>query len=310
MTLPPPPPVTADALKFAAKIDYAKFTNGGIKVPLPSLAGSPEWTHPKGKPHDWILTIHDPTPVDLRAIRVAYGNPMLLELEVAVDMAPRAFTTEAAHAASLTELYLAVAARFRPEEKALWDYGVRGALSGRGQKPQPLERRLPTPAEEVIYGHRSEFMQAKLYLKTLDQNVALPLAEHRIRMEISLRRNACMVFGLDRASDLFDYPYRARFATHFRIIDRPAVRAAGELSEGELRKRTKRMERAWATAGVGKFAVGDYPREDALAHAVAKVRARARAQLPAEHYKLMRDQRANAKIGNALVGLERRMRTL
>ncbi len=304
----PPPTLRVDTLTFAAKIDYAKFTNGGIKIALPTLSGRTEWTYPKGKPHDLILTIHDPTPNDLRAIRDAYGNPMLLELEVAVDVAPREFTTEAVHAATLDELYLAVAARFRPEEKALWDYGVRGALSGRDQKPEPLERRFPTPNEEVIYGHRSEYMQAKMYLKTLDQGVILPVPEHRVRMEITLKLWACKLFSLRNAADLLGYPYRAKFATHFRIIDRPEVRAARGLTEEEFKKRTRRMERAWGTAGVGKFAVGDRPREDALIQMVTKVRARERAQLPADHYKLMRDQVVNARIGNALMGLQRRMR--
>ena len=35
---------------------------------------------------------------------------------------------------------------------------------------------------------------------------------------------------------------------------------------------------------------------------------RARAQLPADQFKLVRDKRANAKIGNALIGLQRRMK--
>lgn len=73
--------------------------------------------------------------------------------------------------------------------------------------------------------------------------------------------------------DLFGFPFRKSFATHFRIIDRPEVRAARDLSETERRKRTLRMQRAWATAGVAKFAVGHRPREDKLINAVAKIRA-------------------------------------
>ncbi|WP_439518429.1 hypothetical protein [Hydrogenophaga sp.] len=306
----PPPPLQVEALKFAAKIDYATFTNHGIRISLPRLTGSHEWTPQKKHSRDWQVTVQDPTPSDLRAISVAYENPRLLALEVAVDATPREVLDPVAHADTLKTLYLAIAARFRPEDKALWDYGVRGALSGKGQKPKPLERRHPTPKEQVIYGRRVDLMQAKLYLKTLDQHVILPVVEQPVRMEIALQRWACVEFGLDTVNDLFGYPYRAKFATHFRIIDRPEVRAARELNEAELRRRTTRMQRAWATAGVAKFAVGDHPREDALIPNVAMVRRRARAQLPAEHYKLMRDQHANAKIGNALMGLERRMRVL
>lgn len=307
MPSPPPPLLPVEALKFAAKIDYATFTNHGIRISLPRLSGNHEWTRPK-RSSDWQVTIQDPTASDLRAISAAYENPMLMALEVAVDASPKEVLDPAAHADMLKSLYLAIAARFRPEDKALWDYGVRGALSGKGQKPKPLERRHPTPEEEVIYGGRDDLMQAKLYLKTQDQHVILPFAEHRVRMEITLKRWACTQFGLNQLEDLFGFTYRSKFATHFRIIDRPELRAARELNEAELKRRSNRMHRAWATAGVGKFAVGDHPREDSLIHAVAMIRARAKAQLPADQYKLIRDQQANAKIGSALVGLQRRMR--
>lgn len=303
----PPPPLPVEALKFAAKIDYATFTNHGIRISLPRLTGSHEWARVHKYSPDWQLTIQDPTPGDLRVISSAYENPLVMALEVAVDLAPKDMLEPVAHAEMLDTLYLAVAARFRPEDKSLWDYGVRGGVSRKGEKPKPLERRHPTPKEQVIYGHRGDFMQAKLYLKGLDQHVVLPLAERRVRMEVALKRWACIEFGLDRCMDLFDFPFRKSFATHFRIIDRPEVRAARDLTETELRKRTLRMQRAWATAGVAKFAVGDRPREDKLINAVAKIRAREKAQLPADQYKLVRHQGANARIGNALTGLQRRM---
>jgi hypothetical protein len=306
----PPPNLHVDSLIFKAKIDYATFTNHGIKITLPQLCGSHEWTREKKGSSNWLVTIQDPTPSDLRKIAAAYENPVLMGLEVAVDLAPKDTLSPSHHLDSLKTLYSAVAARFRPEDKALWDYGVRGAVRSRGQRPQPLERRHPRPDEQVIYGHRGDFMQAKLYLKTLDQHVALPVSEQRVRMEISLKRGACMDFGLDRAADMFGYPYRSKFTTHFRIVDRPEVRAARELTPEELHRRTKRMHRAWATAGVGKFAVGDHPREDRMIHALAKIRARERAQLPADQFKLVRDRLVNAKIGNALMGLQRRMRAI
>lgn len=151
-------------------------------------------------------------------------------------------------------------------------------------------------------------MQAKLYLKTLDQGVKLPLTEQRVRMEVTLKRWACMQFGLSNANDLFGYRYRAMFTTQFRIIDRPEVRRLRGLKAPEIEKRTKRMLRAWQTAGVGKFPVEEQPRADIIEAVVAKIRSRARAQLPIGQFKLLRDQRANAKIGVALNGLQRRMK--
>lgn len=304
-----PPDLAVDDLLFSAKLDYVKFSNGGMKISLPELTGSHEWTRPTRRSPDWVLTVQDPTPADLRIIARVYENPMIMAVEVAVDVAPKAVLDEATHADQLKALYLAVAARFRPEDKALWDFGQRGAVDAPRMKPQPLERRFPRPDEEVVYGHRGDFMQSKLYLKTLDQGAILPHSEQRVRMEVTLKRNACMLFGLDKANDLFGYAYRAKFTTNFRIVDRPEVRAVRGLSERDFKKRTTRMLRAWKTAGVGKFAVGDAPREDVLEHAVAKIKSRARAQLPSDQYRLVRDQRANAKIGAALTGLQRRMKT-
>lgn len=303
-----PPPLPTDMLRFSAKLDYVTVTNRGSKVPIPALTGSTEWTRRTRHQPDWHLTIHDPTPADLRAVTEAYENPVVMAVEVAVDLAPKTQHEPAEHARVLETVFAAVAARFRPEDKALWDYGQRGAVSGRGKKPEPLERRFARPNEEVVYGHRGDFMQAKLYLKTLDHGALLPMHEQAVRMEITLRRWACMAFGLSNLSDLFGYGYRSKLTTQFRIIDRPEVRQVRGLTEKELAKRTQRMNRAWQTAGVGKFAVGDTPRADALEKDIARVRARARAQLPADQFKLLRDQQANAKIGTALMGLQRRMK--
>lgn len=303
-----PPALPVDDLRFSAKIDYITFTNGGFKVRLPPLSGAYDWVRPERRSSDWFLTIQDPTPADLRAIASAYENPMIMAFELAVDVAPKAVLDPADHAELLDTVFAAVAARFRPEDKALWDYGQRGAVSGKRQKPQPLERRFALPNEEVLYGRKAELMQAKLYLKTVDQDVALPLSEQRVRMEVTLWRWACMQFGLSNALDLFGYPYRTTFTTQFRIIDRPEVRLLRGLTEAEIERRTKRMLRAWRTAGVGKFAVAAAPRADILESAIAKIRSRARAQLPADQFKLLRDQRANAKIGTALMGLQRRMK--
>lgn len=308
MTVSRPPALPVDDLRFSAKIDYATLTNGGIKIPLPPLTGVYNWVRPDRRTGNWVLTIQDPTPADLRSIAHVYENPMIMAIEVAVDLMPKTVRDPAGHAELLATAFAALAGRFRPEGKALWDYGQRGAVNGPKQKPQPLERRFARPDEQVVYGHRGDFMQAKLYLKTMDQGVLLPESERRVRMEVALRRLACMEFGLANVADLFGYPYRAKFTTQFRVVDRPEVRLQRGLTEAEFAQRTKRMMRAWRTAGVAKFAVGQVPRADILESAVARVRSRERAQLPADHFKLLRDQNANAKIGAALVGLQRRMK--
>jgi hypothetical protein len=305
-TLPPSLP-TKD-LTFSAKIDYVIITNGGIKIPLPPLNGSCIWNRSASDKSDWQLTIHDPTATDLDKVASVYENPSVLAVEIALDLKPSKSKDSAAHRTLLEQAFLAVAARFRPEDKSPWDYGLRGAVSQKGQKPEPLERRFARIGEEVLYGHRRDWIQAKLYLKEIDNGVRLPATEHSVRMEITLKRYGCTHFKMDKLKDMLGFKYRAAFTTQFRIIDRAEVRHLRGLTDKEMKQRTIRMNRAWKTAGVGKFAVAELPREDKLISAVRIIKARARIQLPADQYKLMRDQAANAKIGAALMGLQRRMR--
>ena len=253
------------------------------------------------------MTIHDPVRDDVVALTSVMDAALVMGLEIAVDLFVKPGLDAKQARATLERTFLAVAARFRPEDQALWDHSSRGALSKRGDKPSPLERRLARLGEEVIYGGKGDFMQAKLYLKTLDQGAELPASEHCVRMEVTLRRWACSEFGINHVSDLIAFPFRSKFATHFRIISHPALRAATKLDPAERVRRTKRMVRAWSNAGVGKFAIGDRPRQDALQTAHQRVKARARAQLGADEFKLVRDLLANAKIGSALMNLQRRM---
>lgn len=302
-----PPPLAVDELKFSAKIDYVTFNKWGLKIDLPPLTGTPKWIRIKYT-DDWMLSIHDPTAADIKIIVKEMENPTLFAFEMALDIEPKESLDPVSRIQFLELLFTAVAARFRPEDKALWDYGLRGGVSGRGQKPQALERRFPRPNESVLYGHRGDFMQPKLYLKIMDQGKDLPPSSHRVRMEVSLRGWACGRFGLSTANDLLGYPYRKKFTTHFRIIDRPEVKLLQGMTDFDFKKRTKQMLRAWLTAGVGKFTVEAKPRDDIFPTVVARIKARAKAQLPSHQFKMMRDQEANAKIGAALLGLERRFK--
>jgi hypothetical protein len=304
----PPPALLVDDLAFSAKIDYITLGPYPAKTKLPALVGSVEDVPPSRNTgrRRW-LTVHDPVRDDIIALDSVLGLALVVGLEIAVDLRPTSIADPDRAKRLLVQTFLSIAARFRPEDQALWDHSKRGAVKQRGGNVEPLERRQARLGEEVIYGGRHEDMQAKLYLKTLDHGAELPLAEQSVRMEITLRRWACKVSGIDHVADLLGYPFRKKFTTHFRVIDRPELRAATKLDPVEREKRTKRMLKAWSKAGVGKFAVGDRPREDKLIPAVKRVKARERAQLPADHYKLIRDQRANAKIGAALMTLQRRM---
>lgn len=306
----PPPRLPTDDLTFRAEIDYLTLGPYRARTRLPTLVGSAEVVNPSKKNgRTRSLTVHDPVREDIIALSSVMDDALVMALEIAVDLYPKDTLDKDRARSTLEQAFLAIAARFRPEDQALWDHGTRGAVKKRADKVKPLERRQARIGEEVIYGGRGEFMQAKLYIKTQDQGTELPPELHRVRMEITLRRWACKEFGIDHVRDLIDFPFRSKFATHFRIIDRPELRASRKLDPVERDRRTKRMLRAWSTAGVGKFAVGEMKREEYLIPAQKRVKSRARAQLPADQYKLIRDQKANAKIGAALINLQRRMAT-
>lgn len=291
-----------------AKLDYVTlgpFTKG---TRLPELRGSANIVQPfKSNARTRLLTVHDPVRDDVLALSRVMGDSLVMALEVAVDLHPPKDSDHDKIKFTLEQTFLAVAARFRPEDQALWDHSTRGAVQAKNDKVKPLERRLAKVGEQVIYGGRGDFMQAKLYLKTQDHGAELQPEEQCVRMEITLRRWACQTVGINHIQDLLNFPYRSKFATHFRLIDHPELRGENKLSAEERQRRMQRMLRAWSTAGVGKFAIGERPREDYLESAQKRVKARARAQLPADEYKLLRDQRANAKIGAALMNLQRRM---
>lgn len=153
-------------------------------------------------------------------------------------------------------------------------------------------------------------MQAKLYLKTRDQNKDLPVNEHVVRLEIWMRRLASMEeqIGLNNISDLLGYRYRFQFARHFRFISHPEVRLLRAMTPAEMVKRKRAMLRAWKRAGVAKFAISPVIPPDTTPDAIAKIRTRQKVQLSHAQYKLMRDKDSNAKIGSALMNLERRMK--
>lgn len=306
----PPPPLPVDRVRFAAKIDYVTVAIGRKPPMPPQFDGTGKLQRPKPGSDVWMLTLHDPTRADIERIVAVYENPMVMELEIAVDLVPGGELTAVNRQALLYETFKAVAGRFRPEDEALWAYGSRGAVSSKGGYVEPLERRQADATEQVIYGNKGGFMQAKLYLKKRDQNTNLPLESHVVRMELRLRRGACMdeQMGLNRAQDLLGYQYRATFTKHFRIIREPALRNTRRLTPDEVERRQKRMLRAWATAGVAKFPIGDDLPDETLIPDRRKIKQRRRAQLPVGHYKLLRDQIANAKIGSALMNLQRRMR--
>lgn len=302
----PPPPFALHHLTCRAHIDFLTVFCE-VKVPIPSLDGKANWVKDPRDKTSFNLTIHDPTRLDVVKVAGALENPLLMRLELAVDFMPRPGIPAAAREDLLRSTFHSVAGRFRPEDATDWGYGLRGAVTGAGQKPEPFHTRYPDLGAQLIYGHRTDFMQSKAYLKRIDQHAPLPPDRHLVRTELAIARVGLMDSGLDRVLDLCTYPYRRVFAKHFRLIDRPEVRARNERCPSEVTKLEGKMNRAWGRAGVGKFAPDLVLPPETSTSAVQRIHARAHQQLARDDYVLKRDVAANRKVGTALRLLEKRM---
>lgn len=301
----PPPSFAWDQLTCSARLDF--FTVFcPVKMPLPPLDGKSNWVRDPQDKTSFNLTVHDPTRADVMKVSETLENPILMRLELAVDFAPRKGVTLASREDLLQQTFHAVAGRFRPEDATYWGYGLRGAVTGAGQVPKPFHTRYPAPESQLLYGHRGDYMQSKVYLKRRDQHQPLPLERHCIRAEVSIMRGGLMAdeFELERLLALRGYPYRRMFAKHFRFIDHPEVRARNERNQTDLARLERRMGQAWARAGVGKFAPDMNFPSDTLHLAAQRARSRALQQLPRGDYVLKRDVLANRKIATALRSLE------
>lgn len=303
---PGPPPLNLDQLDCTAKLDYIKV-GATKKKRTPALTGTSHWTPPKRGYRWFTLTVQDPLLTDIEVLIEHLGNPPLMGFQLTVDLMPKPAVTLAERETLLLDTFHAVAGRFRPEDEALWGYGVRGGTDGVGKKPKPFHRRFPEPHEELVYGHKGGWMQSTAYLKRTNEGTEMDPSEHRVRMELTLTGGGATEIGFKTLSDLCGYAYRATFTKHFRVVQEPRIRAVRSRDEVDLVKMTRRMWRAWATAGVGKFGISHEFPPDTINASKQQILARGKQQLAASDYVLVRDQKATEKIGNALRQLQRRM---
>lgn len=306
-TSSPPPDLPLEHLRVHALIDYVKVhceVNYSAVVPETDRL---KWMH-RAQNDDWIVTLQEPDPAGLRRLGSNLLDPLVFGLEISVDFWPVKTVTGKLRHELLEQTYTALAARFRPEERLLYGAGFKGAISDAVPKPTPFHMRIGKPTEELVYGHREEGQNAKLYLKNRDGGAPLPPKQHRVRMEITLKRWECMTFEIDRLSDLGKGRLRRHAAQVFRIIDRPDIRHPGKRSERDRSELESAMTAHWNQAGVGAFDAGALPPDSSLkakqAAAYRKVKL-----LSATDYRLRRHTAANTAIGDALRNLDRRMKT-
>lgn len=278
-----------DSLIFSPKIDFV--TLNGVARPGPSgLKGKIVW--PKscnGK----RLTIHDPTPGDLRLLHEAFPNASLTAIEVAVDMRPRAKMNKEQRNAFLAALKVEFCAkRSNPKFPEGLSSSFRGTYEPRpnGYALRPFNRRVPGPGEQHLHGSKYDAVQFKVYFKIKDNKVMLHWEQHVIRMEVRLNGPALLHHGLEHVGDLLGFRFRHELAPYFRHV-RGTVRASARRSKSisplhELltAKLQGYDDEHWRKIGVGAFLPGG--------------------KRQSEGVRLLRDQALNDRIGQALHRLQ------
>lgn len=295
-----PPDFDFDRLKIRAKIDFVTIVTEAKLGQAFAGGQQAQWVPNKG-----VSTLHDPTEDDLYNLSKTVPMAALMEYELAVDF----FSVDGLSAYDretvLRRTFAAIAGRYRPEDVALYGYRRRGGVKSRGVAPVPFHDRFPDAEEQLLWGGRGDWMQAKVYLKRTDNNKELPIEAHCVRIELAVRRGALLEMGVVSVGDMLTQNYRKTFCKHFRMIHGVRERLRRERPATAALKR--RIARGWARAGVGAFALGKGLPVEAGKLTEAAVRNRARRQVPVDMVKLDRHVKANARIGNALQQLDRRM---
>ena len=298
------PELVLDGFAVTAKIDYVQVFCEVRLGDLPGLAERCNWT--RNLPNEgWLLTVHDASRRDIDVIVRELQDPPMTALEVAVDFKLGPGLADVLRQASLATMFSALAARFRPEDNALFGAGFKGGFSGRG-KPSPFHRRLPRPSESLVYGHRGEGQNAKLYFKQQDAGVDLAPSEWSVRLEVTMYGPALFEYGVREVSGLYGFGFRKKLAKSFRIVDRAAVRYRKQRSDESAAELSSLLSKAWSRAGVNALFPPTLP-PDASKFARDAVAGRKHQLLPIKGYRLVRHAAAHLLIGNALRQLDRRM---
>lgn len=277
---------------LTAKIDYVTIATPG-KIVLPQLIGTPRWSVTE---HHKRLTIHDCAPSDLPKLIEALNDPPILELEIAVDAAPKHKTTRDAHQAALERLFDGYLDYLHPYDAPLMSTGFMGMFNPITKKPEPLDERRLDRRLQVIWGARSHPAQTKLYIKARDGNLgtgdskALSWQQSCTRVEVRLSDAGLVEHGLNSLSDLQSFKVRQCLSPYLRIVrgSRRRDRQTASLPAPALLARKllqKVNDEMWRDVGAPAFRLLQDPKMIVF----------------------LRDQAANARIGNALARLERQL---
>jgi hypothetical protein len=176
----------------------------------------------------------------------------MTRLEVAVDVAPKRSVPADEREMRLYALFDCVVRRVWPFDgegvQRCYRASSARATSDRlletvdyGHGEEPAERRLPLAHETFYLGNRHDYtrmndgtknwVQVRIYKKTMDDGETLPACEHAIRTEATLSATWLRENGVTRSGDLFGFSFRKRLSKYFRFLE-PRVKRFDEFNSG------------------------------------------------------------------------------
>lgn len=277
-------------LRFSSKIDYLSV-DGLSRVALPRLDGHPIWpASRKGE----RLTLHDPSASDLRRLQDLFPSGVLSELEVAVDIRSSPCQDDIDYLDMLIRVKSDLVTKgLKPAFNEGTSSGFRGAYKPlkNGYVLAPFNRRLPGTQEQLLYGHRGDGAQVKVYLKGIDQKRPLLTKNQCVRLEVRLGQVGLDAHGLIRINDLADFRFRRELMPYFQHVQgtKPRVtkaRKSASVTSQVLFTKLQQIDTSyWKAVGVGAFERGGRREESGL--------------------RFERDTVMNQRIGQALLRLQR-----
>lgn len=285
------------SLIFSAKIDYVSIHTPG-KLALPELQGKPRWAR---KLHWKRLTVHDPVSADIHALAASLEQPRLAELEVSVDVRCNAGVPALARRDVLEAVMVGMfAMQLHPQLARHVDLSPAGSFRGAyrrtesGYQLRPFNMSLPSPTDQQLHGLRTDPIQTKAYLKTIDQRAPLSQSKHVARVEVRLSGEGLSAHGLELIGDLTDFRFRKHLMPYFRHVKGTRVRALDREDltplQGLLSGKLQELhEEEWKKAGIGAF-IG-------------------RGRFAERPGRALRNTEVNDRIAQSLGRLERQMKT-
>lgn len=252
-------PVQLSDFVFSAKIDYVSISTPG-RQPLPKTTGRVLWPASKSGRG---LTIHDPTPADVESLALAMPSSAITELEVSVDIRAKRACESDERYRLLSSLKVVVAKGLNPKLPPKRGQPFRGAYNPDTKRVAPFNRRIPLPTEQLLYGHRNDQAQVKVYTKRTDNGKDLPSQQQCVRVEVRLAGPALEAHGLTTARDLLGFSYRKELSPYFCHVSgslrRPAKRARSRHAPllTIVHRALDRFDADhWGSLGVGAFLPG------------------------------------------------------